>query len=169
MAGDHRLEGAGPSLPDGRGLRVAIVCARFNDLVTSQLLEGTLGALRQMGVSEVALEWVPGAYELPLAAQALAGRDDVDAVIALGCVIRGDTPHFDYVAGGAAEGLAKVSLRTGVPVIFGVLTTEDLHQALVRANPAQMDKGGEAAVAAVEMALLVHRVSGGGPLGAPPA
>lgn len=153
------------SLPDGTGLRVAIVSARFNDLVTSQLLHGVRRSLGRMGVTEVVEEWVPGAFELPLAAQALARRDDVDAVVALGCVIRGDTPHFDYVAGGAAEGLLSASLATGVPVIFGVLTTEDLHQALLRADPERMDKGGEAAQAAVEMARLVARVSGGGPLG----
>ena len=167
MAGDHRTDATPVALPDGGGLRVAVVCARFNDRITSQLLSGATAAFATMGVTDVAVEWVPGAYELPLAAQVLAGRDDVDAVVAMGCVIRGDTPHFDYVAGGAAEGLMEASLRTGVPVIFGVLTTEDLHQALLRADPAGMDKGGEAAVAAVEMALLVRRVAGGGPLGAP--
>lgn len=164
MAGDHRAGDGPPDLPDGAGLRVAIVSARFNDLVTSQLLDGARRALARMGVTEVAEEWVPGAYELPLAAQVLARRDDVDAVVALGCVIRGDTPHFDYVAGGAAEGLLSASLATEVPVIFGVLTTEDLHQALLRADPERMDKGGEAAVAAVEMARLVSRLSGGGSL-----
>ncbi len=164
MAGDHRATGTAAPLPDGAGLRVAIVSARFNDLVNAQLLDGARRALDRMGVTEIAEEWVPGAYELPLAAQVLARRDDVDAVVALGCVIRGDTPHFDYVAGGAAEGLLSTSLATGVPVIFGVLTTEDLHQALLRADPERMDKGGEAAQAAVEMALLVARVSGGGPL-----
>lgn len=165
MAGDHRAGGAPAALPDGSGLRVAIVIARFNDLVTSQLLAGATAAFGRLNVSDVAVEWVPGAYELPLAAQALAGRDDVDAVVALGCVIRGDTPHFDYVAGGAADGLLQASLRTGVPVIFGVLTTENLEQSLERADPARMDKGAEAAQAAVEMALLVRRVAGGGPLG----
>ena len=165
MAGDHRAEGATNSLPDGTGLRVAIVSARFNELVTAQLLNGARRALLRMGVTEVAEEWVPGAFELPLAAQVLARRDDVDAVVALGCVIRGDTPHFDYVAGGAAEGLLSASLTTEVPVIFGVLTTEDLHQALLRADPERMDKGGEAAQAAVDMARLVARVTSGGPLG----
>lgn len=165
MAGDHRAAGSEPTLPDGAGLRVVIVSARFNDLVTSQLLAGATAALERMGVASVAVEWVPGAFELPLAARVLAERDDVDAVVALGCVIRGDTPHFDYVAGGAAEGLLQASLATGKPVIFGVLTTENLEQSVVRADPAQMDKGGEAAQAAVEMAVLVGRVSGGGPLG----
>jgi len=146
---------------------VAIVSARFNELVTSQLLAGARRALTRLGVTEVAEEWVPGAFELPLAAQVLARRHDVDAVVALGCVIRGDTPHFDYVAGGAAEGLLAASLDTDVPVIFGVLTTEDLHQALLRADPERMDKGGEAAYAAVEMARLVARVSDDGPLGSP--
>jgi len=165
MAGDHRAADAALPLPDGSGLRVVIVSARFNDLVTSQLLDGATGALGRMGVTDVAVEWVPGAYELPLAARVLAERDDVDAVVALGCVIRGDTPHFDYVAGGAAQGLLDASLATGTPVIFGVLTTENLHQALLRADPARMDKGGEAAQAAVEMARLVARVSSGGPIG----
>lgn len=169
MAGDHRAADAPASLPDGTGLRVVVTCARFNDLITSQLLEGARAAFARMGIPEVPVEWVPGAYELPLAAQVLAERADVDAVVALGCVIRGDTPHFDYVAGGAAEGLMEASLATGVPVIFGVLTTEDLEQSLVRADPQQMDKGGEAAQAAVEMALLVARVRGGGPLGTPTA
>lgn len=167
VAGDHRAPGAAAALPDGSGLRVVIVCARFNDLITNQLLDGARRALGSMGVDEVPVAWVPGAYELPLAARVFAARDDVDAVVALGCVIRGDTPHFDYVAGGAAQGLLDASLATGTPVIFGVLTTENLHQALVRADVARMDKGGEAAVAAVEMARLVQRVGSGGPLGDP--
>lgn len=165
MAGDHRAPGAVPPDLDGSGVRVAIIVARFNDLVTSHLLSGARAALAQAGVTDVVVEWVPGAFELPLGARALAERDDVDAVVALGCVIRGDTPHFDFVASGAAEGLLSASLATGVPVVFGVLTTESLEQALVRADPARGNKGAEAALTAVEMAQFVRRVTGGGPLG----
>lgn len=165
MAGDHSAGRAPAPDLNGAGLGVAVVCARFNDLVTGQMLDGALATLARLGVTDVAVEWVPGAYELPLAAAACARRDDVDAVIAIGCVIRGDTPHFDYVAGGAADGLLRASLDTGVPVVFGVLTTENLDQALERCDPAGADKGGEAAETAVEMARLVGRVRGGGPLG----
>ena len=167
MAGDHSVGRAPAELPDGSGLRVALVCAAFNDQVTGQMLDGTVARLLALGVGEadISLDWVPGAYELPLGALSLARRPDVDAVIAIGCVIRGDTPHFDYVAGGAAEGLLRASLDSGVPVIFGVLTTENLEQALERSDPARMDKGGEAAEAAVTMARLVSRLGAGGPLG----
>lgn len=167
MAGDHSIGRAPSERPDGTGLRIALVCAAFNDRVTGQMLDGTVERLRSLGVeeSDISLDWVPGAYELPLAALTMARRDDVDAVIAIGCVIRGDTPHFDYVAGGAAEGLLRATLDTGVPVIFGVLTTENLDQALERSDPSRMDKGGEAADAAVTMARLVERVRSGGPLG----
>lgn len=165
MAGDHSAGRAPAGDLDGSGLGVAVVCSRFNDLVTGKMLDGALAMLARLGVTDVAVEWVPGAYELALAAEVLAGRDEVDAVIAIGCVIRGDTPHFDYVAGGAADGLLRASLDTGVPVVFGVLTTENLEQALVRCDPTGADKGGEAAATAVEMARLVARVRSGGPLG----
>ncbi len=161
MAGNHSAGAPAPRL-DGAGIRIAIICARFNDLITSQMLAGVRATLTDLGVApaDVIEEWVPGAYELPLAARWMADRDDVDAVIAIGCVIRGDTPHFDYVAGGAADGLLRASLDTGTPVVFGVLTTETLEQALERSDPQRMDKGGEAALTAVEMVRFVERVAG---------
>jgi 6,7-dimethyl-8-ribityllumazine synthase len=167
MAGNHRAEASVGPLPDGSGLRIGVAIARFNDLVTGLMLDGVRRALAATGVAtgDVHEVWVPGAWELPMAAQALARRADIDAVVAIGCVIRGDTPHFDYVAGGAAEGLLRASLDTGTPVIFGVLTTEDLRQAVVRADPAREDKGGEVAVAAVEMARLLGRLADDTPLG----
>ncbi|MCC5953033.1 MAG: 6,7-dimethyl-8-ribityllumazine synthase [Acidimicrobiia bacterium] len=144
-------------------MRIAIVCGRFNDLITTRLLDGTLAGLGLHGVSEddVTVAWVPGAYELPLAARAFATSGRCDAVIALGAVIRGDTPHFDYVAGGCANGLQQVALDTGLPVVFGVLTTEDLDQALVRSEPEGDNKGEEAARTAIEMVDLLRRVAAG--------
>jgi 6,7-dimethyl-8-ribityllumazine synthase len=166
MAGNHRADDAAGVLPDGSGLRIGVVVARFNDRITSMMLEGVRRALASAGVAaaDIHVLWVPGAWELPVAAAALAERSDIDAVIAIGCVIRGDTPHFDYVAGGAAEGLLQASLASRTPVIFGVLTTEDLRQAVVRADPAREDKGGEAGLAAVEMARLLARLADDTPL-----
>jgi 6,7-dimethyl-8-ribityllumazine synthase len=135
---------------DGRGVRVAIVCGRFNDFVTERLLDGAVAALEKLGAPEPVVVWVPGAFEIPLAAQHFARGDDVDAVIALGAVIRGDTPHFDYVAGECAAGLMRVQLDTGKPCVFGVLTTENVEQAEER-----IDKGVESAEVAVEMATLL--------------
>ena len=136
---------------DGRGLRVAVVCGRFNDFVTERLLDGTLSVLEKYGAAEPVVVWVPGAFEIPLAAQHYAASGDVDAVIALGAVIRGDTPHFDYVAGECASGLMRVQLDTGVPCVFGVLTTNTVEQAEER-----LDKGVESAEVAIEMAMLVR-------------
>ncbi len=135
---------------DGRGLRVAIVCGRFNDFVTDRLLEGAVSTLKEHGADDPTIAWVPGAFEIPLAAQHYARRGDVDAVIALGAVIRGDTPHFDFVAGECASGLMRVQLDTGVPCVFGVLTTDSVEQAEER-----IDKGVESAEVAIEMATLV--------------
>ena len=142
------------------GLKVAIVSARFNDRLVQMMREGAEavwvhhgGDMAQLGCYEV-----PGAYELPLAAKALAGR--YAAVIALGCVIRGDTAHFDFVAGECARGLMQAGLETGVPIIFGVLTVENEAQALERADPSRMNKGGEAMEAAIEMAMLLEQVRG---------
>jgi 6,7-dimethyl-8-ribityllumazine synthase len=135
---------------DGRGLRVAVVCGRFNDFVTERLLDGALGALEKYGAAEPLVAWVPGAFEIPLAAKHFATRG-VDAVIALGAVIRGDTPHFDYVAGECASGLMRVQLDTGVPCVFGVLTTNTIEQAEER-----LDKGVESVEVAIEMAMLLR-------------
>ena len=134
---------------DGSGVRVAIVCGRFNDFVTERLLDGAVAALEKYGAPEPVVAWVPGAFEIPMAALHFASRDDVDAVIALGAVIRGDTPHFDFVAGECASGLMRVQLDTGVPCVFGVLTTDTIEQAEER-----IDKGVEAAEVAIEMATL---------------
>jgi 6,7-dimethyl-8-ribityllumazine synthase len=143
---------------DGRGMRVAVVAGRFNDHVTRPLLEGALHRLEECGVErdQVPVHWVPGAFEIPLVARRLAGSGTVDAVVCLGAVIRGDTAHFDYVAGPCAYGVARAALDTGVPVIFGVLTTEDLRQALDRAGGCEGNKGAEAAATAIEMATLLR-------------
>jgi 6,7-dimethyl-8-ribityllumazine synthase len=142
---------------EARGRRFAVAVSRFNDLVTSRLLEGALLAFRQHGVAEDDLEvaWTPGAFELPLIAQRLATSRQFDAVLCLGAVIRGETAHFDYVAGECARGVQQVTLETGVPCIFGVLTTDTLEQALDRAGGKHGNKGWEAAIAAMEMAGLL--------------
>jgi 6,7-dimethyl-8-ribityllumazine synthase len=149
-----------PSEVDGSGKRVAIVCGRFNDLITTRLLDGALGALAVHGVAEadVAVAWVPGAFEIPLAAKALAESGRFDAVITLGCVIRGDTPHFEYVAGPCADGIMTAQMMTGVPIVFGVLTTENLEQSLVRSEPEGDNKGEESARTALEMANLLQAI-----------
>jgi 6,7-dimethyl-8-ribityllumazine synthase len=135
---------------DPRGLRFAVVTARYNRAITAKLLEGARQALAC--AAQVDLFDVPGAFELPLAALRLARRGGYDAIVALGCVIRGETPHFEYVAGEAARGLQQVALETGVPVAFGVLTTDTVAQAEARAGGALGNKGYEAAMTAVEMA-----------------
>jgi 6,7-dimethyl-8-ribityllumazine synthase len=142
---------------DARDLRVAVVVSRFNETISKQLLEGALDSLRRHGANDdnLSVTWVPGAYELPLVAERIAGSGTVDAVVCLGAVIRGETAHFEYVAGGAANGIAEVSLRTGVPVAFGVLTTETTEQAENRAGGKMGNKGAEAATVAIEMANLL--------------
>ena len=148
---------AGP-LPDGKGLRVAVVAARFNDHIVTRLRDGALEGLARCGVGSDDIEelWVPGAFELPLAAKAVARTGRIDAVICLGVVIRGDTPHFDYVCEGAANGIMQAQLDTGVPVMFGVLTVDTEQQALDRVEGVVMtNKGDEAAVGAVEMVRLL--------------
>jgi len=144
---------------DADGLRVAIVAARYNEDIVGQLIEGArLGWQRRGGdAALLRVERVPGAFELPLAARRFALRG-VDAVVALGCVIRGDTAHFDYVAGECARGLQAVMLETGIPVAFGVLTTENLAQAQQRAAPGEFNKGGEAIDTAIAMAQLLRRI-----------
>jgi len=142
---------------DGRRLRVAIVASRFNETISKRLVEGALRALTQHGVADedVSLSWVPGAFELPVVARRVASSGEVDAVITLGAVIRGETAHFEYVAGPAATGVANASLETGVPIAFGVLTTETTEQAAERAGGKMGNKGYEAAVTAIEMANLM--------------
>ena len=145
---------------DGKGLRIAIIVARFNDFVTERLLEGANAALRRYGVPADAIDtaWVPGSFEIPLAAKTAAASGRYDAVICLGAVIRGETDHYAYVAGGAANGIAQASLETGVPLIFGVLTTENVEQAMERAGGKVGNKGADAAAAAVEIANLLREL-----------
>lgn len=148
---------------DGTGMRIGIVNGRFNDHITRLLLAGAQRQLRDLGVAdEDGTEcWVPGAFEMPLVARQLVRSETVDAVVCLGAVIRGDTPHFDFVAGECASGLTRVALDTGVPVIFGVLTVDTLQQALDRAGGSAGNKGAEAAATAVEMVDLLRRLPGG--------
>lgn len=142
----------------GTGLRVGIVVARFNDFITSRLLEGALDGLRRHGVAEgdVDVAWVPGSFEIPIVAKKLAQSGRYSGVICLGAVIRGATPHFDYVAGEVSKGIAAVALQTGVPVIFGVLTTDTIEQAIERAGTKAGNKGYDAAVTVIEMANLLQ-------------
>jgi len=143
-----------------RGRRVAIVAARFNELIVASLLKGATAAWLARGgaAAELTVLRVPGAFELPLIAKKLGACGRYDAVVALGCVIRGDTPHFDYVAGECARGLRQAALETGVPVIFGVLTVETVEQALERAALNAGNKGGDAMEAALEMASLLKQL-----------
>jgi 6,7-dimethyl-8-ribityllumazine synthase len=143
---------------EARGRRFAVAAARFNAVVTQRLVEGALSAFRRHGVSDEDVEtaWVPGSFELPLVARRLAHSGRFDAVVCLGTVIRGETAHFDYVAGEAARGIQQVTLETDVPCIFGVLTTESLEQALDRAGGKHGNKGWDAAMAAMEMAGLLE-------------
>ncbi|WP_409304340.1 6,7-dimethyl-8-ribityllumazine synthase [Peribacillus sp. SCS-155] len=140
----------------GTGLRVGIVVGRFNEFITNKLLSGALDGLKRHGVDEdnIDIAWTPGAYEVPMIAKKLVQTGNYDAVIGLGTVIRGATTHYDYVSGETAKNIASVSLETGVPVIFGVLTTENIEQAIERAGTKAGNKGYEAAVSAIEMANL---------------
>jgi 6,7-dimethyl-8-ribityllumazine synthase len=142
----------------GEGLRFAIVVSRFNDFIGGKLLAGARDCLSRHGVSEedVDVAWVPGAFEIPLVAQRLARSKRYDAVICLGAVIRGSTPHFDYVAAEVTKGVAQVTLDTGVPVIFGVLTTDTIEQAVERAGTKAGNKGWDASVSALEMVNLLR-------------
>jgi 6,7-dimethyl-8-ribityllumazine synthase len=148
---------------DGRGLRVAIVCSRFNDFVTTRLLAGARDGLVRHGVDEASITevWAPGAFELPLVAQRLAASGEVDAVICLGAVIRGATDHYEHVAGQCAAGVQRAALDTGMPVVFGVLTTDTVDQAIERAGTKAGNKGFEAAVTAIEMADLMRQLPKG--------
>jgi 6,7-dimethyl-8-ribityllumazine synthase len=157
--GEHpvRFEG---SYAAPAGARFAIVAARFNELIVDRLVEGALDTLRRHGVadSQVVLARAPGAFELPLVCQRLAASGKFEAVIALGCVIRGATPHFEFVAAEAAKGCSNVALSTGVPVAFGVLTTDTIDQALERAGTKAGNKGADAALTALEMVNLGKRL-----------
>jgi 6,7-dimethyl-8-ribityllumazine synthase len=145
---------------DARGLKFAIVVSRFNSFVTDRLLAGAEDALTRSGANadDVEVVRVPGSWEMPLTIQAVAARKRHDAIIALGAVIRGDTPHFDYVAGQAATGIAQAGLNAGIPIAFGVLTTNTVEQALDRAGLKSGNKGFDAAMTAIEMANLMRRL-----------
>jgi 6,7-dimethyl-8-ribityllumazine synthase len=145
---------------DAHGRRFAIAAASFNGLVVGKLLEGALASFRAHGIADddVVVAWVPGAFELPLAARRLAESGQYDAVVCLGAVVRGETAHFDYVAGEAARGIMDVSLHTGVPVGFGVLTTESMEQAIDRAGGKHGNKGWDAAVAAIQMTSVLDQL-----------
>ena len=144
------------------GLKYGVVVGRFNEFITSKLLGGALDALKRHGVeeNEIEIAWVPGAFEIPLIAQKLAESAKYDAVITLGAVIRGSTPHFDYVCSEVAKGVSAISLRTGVPTIFGVLTTDSIEQAVERSGTKAGNKGWEAATTAIEMANLTRAIQG---------
>jgi 6,7-dimethyl-8-ribityllumazine synthase len=158
---DASSEGAGliPTFEGdyaGRHLRVAVIASRFNETIGRRLVEGAIDCLRRHGLDEgdISLVWVPGAFELPAAAKRIAISGDVDAIVCVGAVIRGETPHFDFVAGHAARGIGQASLETGIPIMFGVLTTDTVDQAANRAGGKMGNKGFEAALAAIEMANL---------------
>ena len=148
---------------NGQGLRVAIVVARFNEFITRQLLTGAVETLASRGVrdEDVSVAWVPGSFELPLVAKTLAQTKQYDAIICLGAVIRGETSHYDMVAGQASRGIGAVGLETGVPTIFGVLTTENMDQAINRAGGKLGNMGSHAAVTAIETARLVQVIQTG--------
>jgi 6,7-dimethyl-8-ribityllumazine synthase len=139
---------------DGKGLNFAIVASQWNDFITSKLIEGASAALEKLGVEDVHIFKVPGSFEIPLTALKLAQSGKFDAIICLGVVIRGETPHFDYVAGEVAKGISQVSLQTGIPVLFGIITAETVEQAINRAGVKAGNKGFEVAMAAVELVNL---------------
>ncbi|WP_286164754.1 MULTISPECIES: 6,7-dimethyl-8-ribityllumazine synthase [Clostridia] len=142
----------------GTDLRIGIVVGRFNEFITGKLLEGAEDTLIRHGVAadQITVAWVPGAYEIPLIAKKMAMHEEYDAVITLGAVIRGATPHFDYVCNEAAKGVSQASLQMNKPVIFGILTTETIEQAIERAGTKAGNKGSEAAIAAIEMVNLLR-------------
>ena len=144
----------------GRGLKIAIVVARFNEFITSKLLGGALDVLKRQDVldEDISVAWVPGSFEIPLVAKKLASSGNFDAVICLGAVIRGATTHYDYVCNEVSKGIAQVGLQTGVPVIFGVVTTENIQQAIERAGTKAGNKGSDAAMSAIEMVNLLKNL-----------
>ncbi len=148
---------------NGQGLRVAVVVARFNEVVTRQLLTGAVEALSRHGVSDddISVAWVPGAFELPVVAKCMAKTGRYDSIICLGAVIRGETGHYDMVAGHASGGIGSVGMDTGVPVIFGVLTTENMDQAINRSGGKSGNLGRNAAAAAIDTARLIQAINTG--------
>ncbi|MDH4139926.1 MAG: 6,7-dimethyl-8-ribityllumazine synthase [Coriobacteriia bacterium] len=146
----------------GTGLKIGIVASRFNELLSNRLVGGAQDGLARHGVepADVDLVWVPGGFEIPLAAKTLSDSGRYDVVIALGVIIRGGTPHFEYIASEVAKGVAKVSLDTGIPVVFGVITADTIEQAVERAGTKAGNKGWDAALSAIEMANLLKSVSG---------
>lgn len=138
------------------GLKFGIIVSRFNSFITTRLLDGAMDAIKRHGgdVGEVDVVWIPGAFETPIIAKQLAESKRYDAIICIGAVIRGATPHFDYVAGESAKGIAQVSLQSGIPIIYGIITTDTIEQAIERAGTKAGNKGSEAAVTAIEMANL---------------
>jgi 6,7-dimethyl-8-ribityllumazine synthase len=154
---EHLHSGVRPELTDGQGLRIAVVTARFNEHITRELRKGAVEAIDAHGASLSHDVWVPGAFELPLVAKQLALKPDVDAVVVLGCVIRGDTTHYDYVCSGVTQGVMSVSLETGVPLGFGVLTTENVDQAIARIQP-DTNKGAEAALTVIEVVRRLEAI-----------
>ena len=145
----------------GTQLKIGVVVGRFNEFITSKLLDGALDGLKRHGVAEenIDIAWVPGAFEVPLIAKKMAEANKYDAIIGLGTVIRGSTTHYDYVCNEAAKGIASVSLSTGVPIIFGIVTTETIEQAIERAGTKVGNKGYDSAVSAIEMANLSRLIS----------
>ncbi|MFA5069146.1 MAG: 6,7-dimethyl-8-ribityllumazine synthase [Candidatus Omnitrophota bacterium] len=143
-----------------KGRCFGIVVSRFNDFITKKLLESCIDTLLRHGVKdqEIEVAWVPGAFEVPLAAKKMAGSKKYDAIICLGTVIRGETPHFDYVASGVSKGIAKVSLDAGIPAIFGIITADNMEQAIKRAGAKEGNKGKDAALSAIEMVNLLNAV-----------
>jgi len=143
-----------------KGLKFGIVVSRFNEFITSKLLEGAIDALIRHGANEEDIEivWVPGSFEIPLVAKKLALSSNYNAIICLGTLVRGATPHFDYIADEVSKGIALVSLETGIPVSFGVITTENIEQAIERAGSKSGNKGWDAAMAAIEMARVIEQI-----------
>jgi 6,7-dimethyl-8-ribityllumazine synthase len=144
----------------GTGIKIGIVISRFNEFITSKLLGGALDTLERHGVSldDIEISWVPGSFEIPIVADKMASSMKYDAVICLGALIRGSTPHFDYIAAEASKGIAQVGLKTGVPTIFGVITTENIEQAIERAGTKVGNKGSDAAMTAIEMVNLFKQL-----------
>ena len=145
---------------DGRDVRIAIVAGRFNEFITSKLIGGALDVLKRNDVSEenIDIAWVPGAFEIPLIAKKLANTQKYDAIITLGAVIKGSTPHFDYVCSEVSKGVAQISLQSELPVIFGVLTTNNIEEAIERAGTKAGNKGADAAFSAIEMINLIKEI-----------